>query len=164
MRDVDLQHFSAFLKEFQGESDRGAALISAALIDERLATILRAFMTSGTSAGRLLDGPYAPLSTFSARASCAHALGLVGHHEFAEITLIRKIRNEFAHRSLGASFILREISSLCHKLQSDLPGGPAGFADDPRGKFINASILIVMGLTYRAEYVAREKRTHERWP
>lgn len=37
MRDEDIKNFSAFLKEFQAETDRGAALVGAALIRATLA-------------------------------------------------------------------------------------------------------------------------------
>ena len=37
MREEDIKYFSEFLAEFQKETDRGAALVGAALIDTRLA-------------------------------------------------------------------------------------------------------------------------------
>ncbi len=42
MREEDLKYFSEFLKEFQEETDRGAALVGAALIDDRLGRLLKA--------------------------------------------------------------------------------------------------------------------------
>jgi len=62
MRDADLRDFTDFLHEFQSETDRGAALVGAALIDQKLADTLRAFFVKGKTAGELLDGGTAPLA------------------------------------------------------------------------------------------------------
>jgi DNA-binding MltR family transcriptional regulator len=164
MRDADLKDFTAFLHEFQSETDRGAALVGAALIDQKLADTLRAFFVPGKTAGELLDGGTAPLGTFSARIKAAHALGLIDAFELRECNLIRKIRNEFAHSVHGLAFADPTITVLCDKLQSDLPSGREAFVGKPRGVFINAVVLTVMRLTYRAEWVAKEQRVTKSWP
>jgi mannitol operon repressor len=164
MRDADLKDFSAFLREFQSETDRGAALVGAALIDQKLADTLRSFFAAGKTAGELLDGGTAPLGTFSARIKAAYALGLIDDFELTECDLIRKVRNEFAHSIHGTTFAEPKIMALCDRLQSDQPDGRQTFKDNRRGVFINAVILTVMCLTYRAEWVAKEKRATKSWP
>jgi hypothetical protein len=54
--------------------------------------------------------------------------------------------------------------ALCDWLRSDQPGGRETFKGNPRGVFINAVILTVMCLTYRSEWVAKEKRATKSWP
>jgi len=164
MREEDIKDFSAFLREFQSETDRGAALVGAALIDQKLADTLRAFFVSGKTAGELLDGGTAPVGTLSSRIKACHALGLIDGFELRECDLIRKVRNEFAHSIHGTTFAEPKISALCDRLQSDLPGGREAFKDKRRQIFINAVILTVMRLTYRAEWVAKEKRVTRNWP
>lgn len=164
MRDGDLKDFSAFLHEFQSETDRGAALVGAALIDQKLADSLRSFMVDGKTAGELLNDGTAFLGTLSARTKACHALGLIDDYELSECDVIRKVRNEFAHRVHGTTFGDPKISRLCDRLQSDLPGGREAFRGNPRGVFINAVIHTVMRLTYRAEWVAKEKRVTKTWP
>ncbi len=164
MRELDVADFNAFLKEFQGETDRGAALVGAALIDHRLTNTLRSFMISNKVANKLLDGGTAPLGAFSARIDAAYALGLISAHEHNECHLIRKVRNEFAHRTHGTTFEDAKIIRLCDQLKSDLPGGRAEFADKPRHVFINAVVLVALPLTYRAEFVERERRVSPNWP
>jgi mannitol operon repressor len=159
MRDEDLKDFSAFLKEFQSESDRGAALVGAALIDHKLADTLRAFMVRGKVADELIDGGTAPLGTFSARTKATFALGLINRHEMNECTLIRKVRNEFAHRKHGTTFKDPVISAFCHRLKSGLPGDRTDFVGKPRAIFVNAVVLTVLRLTYRDAWVARERRS-----
>lgn len=165
MREEDVRDFSAFLREFQAETDRGAALVGTALLDERLAATLRAFMVPGRSAQGLVDaGGSAPLGTLSARIKACHALALIDDHEAGECNLIRRVRNEFAHRAHGTTFTDARIAGLCYRLQSDLPGGRAAFQGNPRGVFVNAVVLTVMRLTYRAEWVAKERRRPKNWP
>jgi mannitol operon repressor len=160
MRDDDLKHFSAFLKEFQAETDRGAALVAGAVIDQQLGDILRSFFVSGKNAEDLLEGGTAPLGTFSARIKAAYALGLIDGFELKECDLIRKIRNEFAHGIHGTRFTDSKIAALCGRLQTNMPPGVV----DPRSKFIVAVVLTTMRLTYRAERVAKEKRVTRDWP
>src|SRR5262245_59615110 len=93
----EVRTLGTFLHEFAKESDRGAALVAAAMLDERLKEILSAFLVTSKASEDLLEGFTAPLGTFSARASAAFAMGLLQENEFKEITLIRKIRNEFGH-------------------------------------------------------------------
>ncbi len=164
MRDDDLKDFSAFLHEFQSETDHGAALVGAALIDQKLADTLRSFFVVGKTARSLLDGGTAPLGTFSARIKAAHALGLIDTFDLSECDLIRKVRNEFAHSIHGTTFAEPKITAFCDRLKSDLPGGREAFDCNPRGVFINAVILTAMRLTYRAEWVAKEKRVTKTWP
>jgi mannitol operon repressor len=67
MEDEDVDYVSAFLKEFQEESDRGAALVGAALLDARLVRLLLSHMLPGKVASELVNGRNAPLGAFSAR-------------------------------------------------------------------------------------------------
>jgi len=164
MRKTDLKDFSAFLTEFQAETDRGAALVGAALIDLRLSETLRGFMVSPAAASDLLDGGTAALGTFSSRIKATFALGLIDAHERRECDAIRKVRNEFAHRPHGVAFDDPKIAALCETLQSDLPGGRDAHSGAYRFMFINAAIMMVMRLTYRAEWVARERRVTRTWP
>ncbi len=163
VRESDLQDFTRFLSEFQGETDRGAALVGAALIDLRLSNTLRAFMVSPKAAADLLNRGTAALGPFSSRIKATFALGLIDKHERGECDLIRKVRNEFAHQAHGLTFDDPKIMTLCDKLQSDLPGGREAHAGKPRFVFINAVILTVMRLTYRAERVAAERRETRTW-
>lgn len=164
MRDADRLEFSEFIREFQSETDRGAALVGAALLDRRLHSTLAAFFVPGEISARLLEGGTAPLGTFAARIKATFALGLISQHELHECELIRKVRNEFAHRVHGTTFSDPKISSLCGKFQSDLPGDPETWEGRNRDKFVNAVILTVLGLTYRAEHVAVERRAPRVWP
>jgi mannitol operon repressor len=73
----EIETLGTFLHEFSKESDCGAALVAASMLDGRLEDILSAFFVDGKTAEGLLNGFNAPLGTFSSRASAAFALGLI---------------------------------------------------------------------------------------
>lgn len=108
----------AFLDEFNKETARGAALTAAAMLDDILEKVLKAFLIEGKSAEAILEGFNAPLGTLSARGAAAHAMGLISEREYAELEIIRKIRNEFAH-SVHVSFETDKVVSLCKRMTYD---------------------------------------------
>ncbi|GHA66657.1 hypothetical protein GCM10009007_03950 [Formosimonas limnophila] len=159
----EVAQLAAFLSSFNKESDRGAALVAASMLDERLEEMLRAFLIESTASRDLLAGFNAPLGTFSARASAALALGLLQQNEFKEITLIRKIRNEFGHGWEPMSF----SSATIAKLTAQLPWlGPAEHEAEstPRGRFNAAVAILLTDLLWRVRLVRQERRTLRAWP
>lgn len=90
---------------FRSESDRAAAIVASSMLDNALATLLRKFLVVAVSKERsVLDSDRAPLGTFSARIDAAFQCGLMSKFMAADLHLIRKIRNEFAHDPLHMSF------------------------------------------------------------
>jgi len=154
---------SEFMTEFNKESDRGAALIAASVLDEWLSKLLKSFLLDNKSSKLLLKGFNAPLGTFSARASAAHALGLIQDNELAEITYIRKIRNEFGHSWKGVSF----DSSKIVDLTANLPWlGPDELEaeSNARGRFNFCIAILLTDLMWRSRLVAQDKRVVKLWP
>ena len=152
------EDLAKFVAELQRETDRGLPLVGTALIDEKLRDTLEAFFIEGKLANKLLDEPNSPLGTFSSRLDASFALGLIDEHEYYEINLLRKVRNEFAHSKHGVSFKTAKITGLCSSLKSSLPEGENYPLADPRFRFINAVVCIVLRLYYRPEWVRRDKR------
>ncbi len=159
----EIKELSEFLVEFNKETDRGAALNAAAVLDEWLLNILKNFLTESKSSNDLLTGFNAPLGTFSARAAAAHSLGLIQDNEFQEITTIRKIRNEFGHTWRGISFKTQKIADLTNKLPW---GGPTEFEENssPRDRFNFAVAILLADLLWRSRLVLKEKREIRAWP
>jgi mannitol operon repressor len=166
MDEDSLAYVSAFLKEFQEESDRGAALVGAALLDARLERLLLAHMLPGKAATNLIRGRNAPLGTFSARISMCYVLGLITSAEKHDLNLIREIRNEFAHREHGITFTESRIIGLCGSLNSrrepitveKMGGYP------PRQRFNDAVLFTAMQLWYRPEHTEPFKAQKRQWP
>ena len=162
MREEDLKYFSEFLTEFQKETDRGAALVGAALIDTRLEALLRSHFIKSKVVEDLIEGGNAPLATFSSRIKFAYALGLITQLEFAECEIIRRVRNSFAHSVQGLTFQEQKLSNLCNNLKANTPDGKR-FDGNPRQLFINSVVLLSLALWYRPEYAAKYKAVAREW-
>ena len=159
----EIKQLGHFLSNFNKESDRGAALVAASMLDERLHEILINFFVDKLASEILLSGFNAPLGTFSARASAAHALGLLQESEFKEITLIRKIRNEFGHGWQSVSFESGRVAELC----SQLPWlGPKELESEsgPRARFNAAIAILLTDLLWRGRLALKERRVLKTWP
>jgi len=159
----EIKELSEFLSEFNKESDRGAALNAAAVLDDWLGKILMEFLARNKSSEALLSGFNAPLGTFSGKAAAAHALGLIQDNEFEEISIIRKVRNEFGHKWQGVSFESQKISDLV----KNLPWlGPAEFEreSNARQRFNFAIAILLTDLMWRSRLVRKEKRECKVWP
>ncbi len=157
------EDLARFVEELKRETDRGLPLVGAALLDDRLTETLRAFFCSVPNVARLLDGPNAPLGTFSARAEACYSLGLIDQFEYTEIALIRKVRNEFAHAKHGMDFSSPRVQGLCSALKSDLPEGSEYPLQDPRFRLTNAIVVLALRLYHRPEWVALEQRKPKVW-
>ncbi|MGL1040403.1 hypothetical protein ACSTDR_21670, partial [Vibrio vulnificus] len=123
---------------------------------------LREFFADNKSGKDLISGFNAPLGTFSAKVTAAHALGLIQDNEFREITLIRKIRNEFGHSWRGVSF---ESDKVAH-LVSQLPWcGPPEFEvnSTPRARFNSVIAILLADLMWRSRLVKKEQRVVKLW-
>ena len=162
VKEEDVSYFSKFLKEFQDETDRGAALVGAALIDSRLDRILSSHLIECKEAKELIEGGNACLSTLSAKSKLCYCLGLITSLEFCEIETIRKIRNEFAHQVHGLDFHNQRVRDLCNNLKANTPDN-SRFGGNPRQLFINSIILTSLSLWYRPEYAKHIKAEERRW-
>ena len=133
----------AFLKDFRKETDRGAVLAAAAVLDDLLERTLLAFFVQNDSAKALVVGFNAPLGTFASRTAAAHAMGILKDSEKNECDLIRKVRNEFAHK-LKASFKDDKIKSYCMALRYTVLDDP-----DPRSRFMQSAESVLLWMSQR---------------
>jgi DNA-binding MltR family transcriptional regulator len=128
---------NAFLTELQGETDRAAAVLGPALLDDLLRQLLSANMASPNVAQKLL-APNRPLGTFSARILAAEAFGLINALEAKDLNRLREIRNKFAHQLHGLCFADQSIRDSCtnfHSVGITFTQNPelfAAFPNEPR--------------------------------
>jgi mannitol operon repressor len=161
----DLEYFSGFMKEFQDETDRGASLVGAALLDKQLLDLLHSHFLDKKESKELLEGGSAPLGTFSGRIKASYCLGLITDLEHSELQLIRKIRNEFAHQTHGLAFQNEKIASLCSHLRDRMPdAGEKGIERTIRAKFIDAVLFTSLALWYRPQHADEFKAKQRQWP
>lgn len=106
------------------ESERGSAIVCAALLDESLREIIQAkLVTLSKKKDELFDGGNAPLESSSAKIDLAYRIGLISRDEKSSFHLIRKIRNKFAHSSEEIHFdsnIVKDLISELFKLNNEM--------------------------------------------
>jgi mannitol operon repressor len=161
-----LARFWPYYEILKKESDRGKVLVSCGFLEEQLKEILLAFMRDTTQSIDLLDGGNAPLGTFSARITAAYSLGLIRETEHHDLTIIRRIRNNFAH-SVETSFETRSVSDRCRELVMKAPDythHEMGEIKVPAsGQFQTAVIALIMNFTNRPQYVRERRRIDDQW-
>jgi mannitol operon repressor len=158
-----LHEFFPFLHDLSFESDRGQVLLCCAYLDDLLRDTLKAFFIEGSEADRLLEGFNAPIGTFSARVTTAYCCGLISELEHRELTILRKIRNEFAH-SKTAAFSDKKISDLCANLALSVPDIPGNRIVAPSPRFGTAAIALIAQLTNRPHYIRKQRRSQPKNP
>lgn len=156
-----LKEFFAFLNVLNKESDRGAALIAVAMIDDLLERTILAFLVESQISTDLLAGFNPPLGSFAARTSAAYSLGLISDHEYRQYNKLRKIRNEFAH-NVHQSFEDKKVKDICTSLEQ-IPMGPPSQTGGPKGQYILASVSLIVALTNRPHYASERRLKYGDW-
>lgn len=142
---------AAFRRSLTRESDRGCALFAAAYLDEALLALLRASFVDHEPTIREFTGTNGPLASFSARIDACFLLGLLSEAERRELHLVRKIRNDFAHKAEPIDFEHSPIADRCRQLQYSVRETDSS----ARSHFIGA-VCAVLGLIHGAEIAAHQ--------
>jgi len=147
---IDTNAWSEFINEFQHESDRATAVLAGAFLENLLATILENFFIKDKSnIQSILYGFNAPLYSFHSKILCSYCLGLLPDDEFHDLKIIKKIRNDFAHKQAGLSFSSQSIADKCKKLTKvDILQRELNNIDlnKPRNRFIYGVALLTISL------------------
>jgi hypothetical protein len=107
-------------EELENQSDRGLALIAAALVDVNLKRAMLCRLVGFKDSDEILfykDG--SPLGSFSNRIRVARGLGVIGPELESILDIIRRIRNQFAHSPLRIDFASPLIEAEVNKLPPD---------------------------------------------
>lgn len=154
-------------EEFSGTSDRAAAIMAAAVLEETLLQLLElAFIPKPRGIN-----PFAPgreLASFASRIRLAQLLGLIECAEYRRLVLITKICGYFARLDLQVSLASPEIARRCEELFNtgevlpavemrailgiqDLPSfaGLHAVASEPRALFEQSVLSLLYGLNRR---------------
>jgi DNA-binding MltR family transcriptional regulator len=141
---------NVFMQEFSKESDRASVILAVAMLDQALETLLKTYLVpTDSSEDRLLDGAYAPLSSFSARIDLCYRLSLISARFCRDLHIIRRIRNEFAHNVTGCNFgssgVRNRIIELMRssRIDEQFPEFREQYADGAKGDFqMNVSWML----------------------
>jgi len=153
-----------FVEELQKETDRGVALVAAAFINKILETMLGSFFVDDYKIIAQILSNEGSAGTLSRRINLAYALGLMSRKEYKDLSIIRKIRNQFAHLDKPASFNITRINKLCKELTTPRMVGIIN--NSSRDIFITTAVFITVtillrGLTIKHQMVAMEFKLAE---
>jgi hypothetical protein len=120
------QQITAFIEELKAQTDRGAVLIAAAVLDELLEmTISARLIEVGGDRHAALFGRGKPIDSFSAKIELGFRLGLYQNPARVQFEMIRDIRNKFAHRIEPLTFSHPDIAqAIISRRLKHSPEGP----------------------------------------
>jgi DNA-binding MltR family transcriptional regulator len=104
--------------ELRRETDRGAALVGAAFLDDVLQAAIRAVFVDDPKVVNELMGMNRPLNSFASRIHLAYCLGLLGPDAYADLHRLRDIRNDFGHHLHVTAFEEQSIKDRCAALRA----------------------------------------------
>lgn len=110
------QEVMNFRMSITNETDRGAVLMSAAYLDDKLRQLIERRLVQNSKLIRRAFEFNGPLGSFSARVDFAYLLGILPKNAQRDLHTIRTIRNQFAHYAAPLSFEDEKIRPLCEKL------------------------------------------------
>ena len=148
---ADVEREGAIFRAVEAESDRGVAVLVATLLEERLVRAIEArlgHLPQVTLRSRKAD-------TFAARIRTANEIGIFREETLNNLTIIRSVRNMFAHELTGAdsrplTFSSTEIAVLCAALTLPQCSRPLS----ARKRFVGACV----GHAYELDLFARANR------
>jgi len=157
------------LEELLQQTDRGAALIAVAYVEERLKAAIKTRMSDDKNIQKNMFKNSGPLGTLSAKIDLAFLMGIYEKEIHKMLDTIREIRNEFAHTPHPRNFNSERIKALCNniefksktvlveeksKQQIELSIEPDG---TPRTAFLNAIKYLLMLLDMEIKTVPHRK-------
>jgi DNA-binding MltR family transcriptional regulator len=110
------------IHELDNTSDRAAAIVAGAILDDRLEETLKGLMVdhqknASTSVHNNMFRSSGPLGSFSAKVDLCLMIGLFSPEAWRDLDYVREIRNEFAHRVGAHDFGADRIRGLCGNLK-----------------------------------------------
>jgi len=98
------------------ETDRGAVLMSAAFLDDKLKQLIEKRLVEDKKISRRAFDFNGPLGTFSSRIDFAYLIGILPKNAQKDLHNIRAIRNQFAHHASPLSYEDEKVKTLCERL------------------------------------------------
>lgn len=92
-----LKRTEALITELNDQSDRGAAIVGVAWVEEELQAAIESFLEKDKKAWDRLFGRSGPLASLSSKIDLARLLGMSSKIITSDMHILRDIRNEFAH-------------------------------------------------------------------
>lgn len=138
------KRMATLIEEINDQSDRGAAIVGAAWLEESISAAIESFLHSDPRAWQRLFGGNGPLGTLSAKIDLSRLLGLITDAIRSDLHIIREVRNEFAHQIAHKStheklsFNTPHIKDKCMAIKCVAHEKRA----DPRATFIRSCAIL----------------------
>jgi DNA-binding MltR family transcriptional regulator len=145
--EFDSDEFNKFFKSLEDESDRAVAIVSFSYIDNLLTQLMRRHMNTEISGGldTLFDST-GPLGTASAKIKLAASIYWISPMVYHCLELLRKIRNEFAHRPFITGFDDHVVMGYLSTMSDQLRVWEDGIWDGMEGKLVERRSLSTRAL------------------
>jgi hypothetical protein len=140
--------------ELSGESDRAAAIVGCALLDERLRELLDEFLIQNSDGRTDLlsaEDVNAPLGSFGSRIVAAYAVGLIDKPQRDALRRLKRVRNLFAHKP-GRSFKDQDIATHCAEIQRLCPTTHPGGEDRTSRQLFQDTVAFLAGRLAERRY------------
>ncbi|MES2753400.1 MAG: hypothetical protein V4659_01915 [Pseudomonadota bacterium] len=111
--ELSVDDLEAAWDELEESSDRAAAIVGAAFVEEELVQLIQASLVRPSDKAGLFYSDGALFRTFLGRIRAAYALGLIDDPERDDLDRIRDIRNQFAHSLKTLSFEHADLQATC---------------------------------------------------
>lgn len=153
-----MTRYNEIVPHFHKESDRAAALLAASFLEAAIRNEVEKFLVDDPASAGLFR-PYRPLSEFSGLIDLSFCLGLLTRQMRSDLTMIRRIRNHFAHHPEHVTFTMSPVSDLCRELTTAkgiaTTNGGVWRVEEPRDQFL---FTIAITLTYFERFVKGSER------
>jgi DNA-binding MltR family transcriptional regulator len=106
----------AAFEDIENSSDRAAAIVAAAFLEDHLAIALKRHFHQDEKILNETFRSSGPLGSFSAKINMAFLVGLCSKEACKELHTIKDIRNEFAHKGLTRDFNSQRVRDLANNL------------------------------------------------
>jgi hypothetical protein len=136
--DDDLANYTAYIAK---ESDRGAAVMAAALVEKALEEAIRSRLADPGDgiADSWFEGRNAPFRSFAAKIALGRALAIYGEEMEARLTRVKNVRNAFAHRMIPLDFTHPTLVEECRHVTHHPPS-----YEDYSGKIVFGAACMVL--------------------
>jgi hypothetical protein len=133
-----IEKWNSYYREFSDKSDRAAAIVGAAMLEDTLEKVIRSHPIGKDVSGK-------KLRDFNAKIEEAYGLGLLADIQKQDLHTLREIRNCFAHELPAVSFEESNIYELCNNLQIGKRFLP--IEHSPRQRFAATVAALMYSLT-----------------
>lgn len=107
----------AFITELVSGSERSAVIVGTELLSSLLANRLMMQMINQSEGVKRMFGSKRGSLDLARKSDLAFGLGLISSGDYDRLSVVRNIRNEFAHTFSGCSFATPKILALVDKLE-----------------------------------------------